>query len=139
HPKAMMNSLEKVVIDANFSTVWIKEGALVDAYAMLSILNSSWIAAASELIATVLGGGASKLEATHLRKLPIPMLTTSKWSELSSLGYRLTNEGNPNEILNQIDRLIVKAIYGDENVDECLLKIETIKLTQILKRKKGSE
>ncbi|WP_286884819.1 N-6 DNA methylase [Aneurinibacillus sp. UBA3580] len=135
HPKVMMNSTEKAVIDANFSTLWLKEDGIVDAYALLSCLNSSWSIAAMELIAAVMGGGALKLEATHLKRLPIPKLSPEQWAELSTLGRQLTIGIDSGKIITQIDWLIMKAIFGDERADSALKEIQVIKTEKLTLRK----
>src|SRR5205085_1653081 len=42
HPKVMLNSEPKCVIDANFSSIWRENEAKVTAPALLAVLNSSW-------------------------------------------------------------------------------------------------
>lgn len=70
HPVATPTP-HRVVIDANFSTFWPQEGAL-STPALLALLSSTWSRAAMESSGTVLGGGALKIEATQLRRLPLP-------------------------------------------------------------------
>lgn len=136
HPKVMMNSFPRTVIDANFSTIWLEPGAVVDAYALLSFLNSSWALVAMELIATVMGGGALKLEAAHLRKLPIPVLSSEQWAVLSALGRSLTSGQKVPEILFQINWLIGLAVFGEERAESALKTIEKIKIEKLATRQK---
>ena len=89
HPRAILNPNHTTVVDANFSTFWpTGEGAL-DAYALLALLNSSWCAASFELVGTVLGGGALKLEATQLRRLALPRLEKRTINRLAVIGHEL--------------------------------------------------
>lgn len=134
HPKVMLNSQNKVIIDANFSTIWLTEAATVDKYSLLAILNSSWAVAAMELIATVMGGGALKLEATHLRRLPIPVLNKEQWSEISSFGKELVNSDKSNDVLVKIDHYVAKILF-DEHAGEKLQKLKEIKEQKLLNRK----
>jgi predicted RNA methylase len=117
HPRAFLNAERKCVIDANFSTIWPSERALVDEFALLTILNSAWCAAALELSCTVMGGGALKVEAAHLRRLPLPCLEPRTWKELSELGQRLASSQlrEPSRLLNQMDSIVIGAICKEGN------------------------
>lgn len=126
HPKVMMNSPEKVVIDANFSTLWAEQKAKIDAFSILSCLNSTWSIAAMELNAAVMGGGALKLEATHLRRLPVPMLSDQSWTKLSELGKKLVSAQKTSEILDQIDQIMAEALFGLERAHVGLQQLKMI-------------
>ena len=88
-PKAYVNAGRKAVVDANFSTLWTENGCPADSWALLAILNSSWCAAVLELSASVMGGGALKVEASHLRRLPVPLLTPDGWERMAILGREM--------------------------------------------------
>jgi N-6 DNA Methylase len=88
-PKAFINIGRKAVVDANFSTLWRDSDESPSALALVALLNSSWCTAALELSATVMGGGALKVEAAHLRRLPVPVMTDANWRRLDALGQRL--------------------------------------------------
>ncbi len=88
-PKAYINAGREAVIDANFSTLWTDGGGPADPWALLAILNSSWCAAALELSASVMGGGALKVEATHLRRLPVPDMPPVEWRRIAALGREM--------------------------------------------------
>jgi hypothetical protein len=105
HAKTFSNLGREAVIDANFSTLWPVPEATVDGYGMLALLNSSWCVTALELGATVLGGGALKVEAAHLRALAIPVLDDGRWRKLEALGRQLTTspQGGAAEALRVID------------------------------------
>jgi hypothetical protein len=135
HPKTFLNSDWRTVIDANFSTIWIDESASVSAFALLACLNSSWVVAAMELSAAVMGGGALKLEATHLRRLPIPILSAQQWDNLSILGHKLTDSDDTEKILDEINRLIAKALFAGQ-AEFALEKIENIKSERLEARNK---
>lgn len=114
HPRVMMNACNPVVIDANFSTIWVQGEGVVDTHALLAFLNSTWAIAVMELTAAVMGGGALKLEATHLRRLPVPQFTADQWVHLSALGRMLAKEGDVSGVLDDIDREVSLAVFGPE-------------------------
>ena len=90
HPAAVLNDTG-VVVDANFSTfrmTGVEPGLTV--FALACLLNSTWATVVMEASGTVLGGGALKLEATQLRRLPLPSLSTGIAARLAGLGGRST-------------------------------------------------
>jgi tRNA G10 N-methylase Trm11 len=114
HPRTLVNEDRGAVIDANFSTLWPTQAATVDTHALLAALNSTWCAALLELMGTVMGGGALKVEAAHLRRIPIPRLEDAAWSELSKLGGRLAGRDGSDATLEAIDALLFDAMgLGD--------------------------
>ena len=136
HPRVVMNSPDRVIVDANFSTIWIRENALVDAHALLACFNSSWITAAMELSAAILGGGALKLEATHLKRLPIPALFPQHWTALSVLGNRLVSGTDVSVALTEINKLIANVLFEKENVAAATAAIDRLKEQSLAARKK---
>lgn len=136
HPRIIMNLEEKTVIDANFSTIWLEENAAIDTYALLAYLNSSWSVAAMELTAAVMGGGALKLEATHLRRLPVPALSAERWNELSGLGHQLASGTNTARTISEINRKVAGAIFGEDQVAQAVEQIDRINKDRLESRKK---
>ena len=65
-----------------------------------------------ELTGTVLGGGALKIEATQLRRLPLPAAAMTISADLEHLGQTAYNEAGP---VNQeeVDRLIWRVLDMD--------------------------
>jgi hypothetical protein len=113
-PKAQLNLGRKSLIDANFSTLWLEPDARISVHALLAYLNSVIAAVLMEHIGTVMGGGALKLEATHLRTLPIPKFSASTLSKLSRLGKslsRITGQ-RTHEVRVAIDEIVAREIYG---------------------------
>lgn len=88
-PPLAYANLDGMIIDANFSALWpVSEDAL-PAAALLALLRSVWVDAFLEVVGTVLGGGALKIEASHLRRLVLPRPHTDAVSALHSRGERL--------------------------------------------------
>lgn len=109
HPVAFVNR-HGVVIDANFSTFWTQEGSLAMP-ALLALLSSTWSCAAMESSGTVLGGGALKIEATQLRRLPLPAIESSVADELARLGAALSDPFRDGAAaLEAIDAVVWEAL-----------------------------
>lgn len=109
-PFVLLNRQPPVFIDANFSTIWSEDDRW-SSPAIVALLNSLWAKALMESTATPMGGGALKLEATHLRRLPVPRLSEPDKARLVTLGTSLsvTNK-HPNKLLSEIDQIIITAI-----------------------------
>ena len=107
-PKAWLVADRSVLVDANFATLRVN-GSGLDAHAILALLNSAWCRAALEYGASVMGGGALKVEAAHLRRMPIPKLSAAEWHRLSALG-RCLEDGSKG--IEDIDRLVASALLG---------------------------
>lgn len=122
-PKFMLNTDPPIIVDANFSTIWILNEADIDKYGLLALLNSSWFLIVCELLGSVMGGGALKLEATHLKKAPIPRLSKDQYEKLSKLGKKLSNgdEG----VKTNIDQIIMEVI-SPENKTLLMKDIEVL-------------
>lgn len=122
HPKVFLSANRAALIDANFVTLWAENGARADFDGLLALLNSSWCHAALELTSTVMGGGALKVEATHVRRLPLPVLNTAQWERLSCLGKKLIDISpeKSQEVLRAINQVVVEALVGKENLDRKL-------------------
>ena len=110
HPRVVLNPGRTVLIDANFSTLWASTAAALDPYAMMAVLSSSWMAAVFESSATPMGGGALKLEATHIRRLPLPIVAEHSKSDLAELGAELANGGNDGAAIRMIDEIVFNSL-----------------------------
>jgi len=98
-----------VLIDANFSTLSLTRAQL-PVEALFALLNSVWAKACLETIATPMGGGALKVEAAHLRILPLPRLDTDSITRLQSIGAdlaRLPTSDSASSLFHQIDAVVV--------------------------------
>jgi hypothetical protein len=109
-PAAYLNPGNSLVIDANFSTLWPSVPGAVDPEAMLALLSSSWVAAFLELTGTVMGGGALKVEATHLRRLLLPAPDDSTQRKLSDLANDLLTGGQNDVASAAIDEIAFEII-----------------------------
>jgi predicted RNA methylase len=118
NPKTFLNMGRASIIDANFSTIWLGKEPRIDAYALLAFFNSSWSLVAMEQSASVMGGGALKVEATHLKKIPVPELNPGDWSQLSILGKQLSEKDHDNVtgVLDAIDKVIVSGLTGSKEL-----------------------
>lgn len=113
------------VIDANFSTFWRSQEEALPVPALAAILRSTWVRLVLESSATVLGGGALKVEALHLRRMPLPSFEEGVIAALTELGEGLMSEPDKHGDLTQIDSLVWRAIgtSPDVGVWEILLPL----------------
>jgi len=121
-PWVEMNLIEPILIDANFSTFWSPTGSW-SAPTLKALLNSTWCKLLMEALGTPLGGGALKLEAAHMRKLPIPALSEAIKEKLHDEGSVLRR--NSEKVRARIDAIVIKALCADTpNADP--IKLATI-------------
>ena len=104
-----------VVVDANFSTLWTETPSRESITAMFALLNSSWVKAYLETISAVMGGGALKVEASHIRQLLLPTPTPERVRQLCLFGEMLINANavNTGEIIDRIDLYLLTQLFGD--------------------------
>ena len=137
HPKAILNANQKILIDANFSTIWlVNELSKIDKYAVLAILNSTWVYCLMEMTATVMGGGALKLEATHLRSIPIPNFLPNELTIFSQLGKRLVDNQSSASSLEEIDDYMMEILFGEKTKLQKLVELKRIKNQKLSQRHK---
>jgi predicted RNA methylase len=121
--KAVLVAETGILVDANFSTMNIAPGASISAHAALALLNSSWCLAVLEYGASVMGGGALKVEATHLRRLPVPRLSPAQWKKLDVLGKHLAKDGSG---LLAINCLVASGVLGRKVSDKEVASLEEL-------------
>lgn len=111
---------EGIVVDANFSTLWLVNGDMSQVYAMFALLNSTWTQSYLETIATVMGGGALKVEASHIRQLLLPYPTNRLIESLSRLGRSLAEKISFEriEVIRNIDNEILKSILNVSDIQK---------------------
>ena len=61
-----------------------------------------------EALGTPMGGGALKLEATHLRHMPVPVFSDSAKADLDDVGKQLTRDAPPG--LARVDEIVLGAL-----------------------------
>lgn len=112
-PRTLLNEGRGAVVDANFSSFWTAQPTHLPVHALLALLNSDFTVAALEHSAHVLGGGALKIEATHLRKLKFPLLSDDVVATLTTLGVELTTDAHDaTEVLERVNLAVAAAIVG---------------------------
>jgi hypothetical protein len=112
-PWIEVNDEPPALIDANFSTIcgdsrWTR-------FALRALFNSSWARVCMEVLGTPLGGGALKLEATQLNRLPIPVMDSSDLAILDDEGRRL--ESATTSGAERLHRFILTKITRSEEAN----------------------
>lgn len=127
-PRVALNPSRVALVDANFSTLWMAPGAPVEALAVFAYLNSSVAAALFEHTGAVMGGGALKLEATHLRSLPVPALPAKEWRRLASLGAKLAASaaGKREAVVRKIDDVLCAAMFDAERAAAKVMELHAV-------------
>lgn len=126
-------SSHRIVVDANFTTLW---NAIPEkAYAVFTLLNSTWFKCYMELIGTTMGGGALKIEASHIKKVVFPRLSNEQIEALTKIGKKCVKQGKIGQSdLTQIDKAI---LCGFNQYEQTLEKLKSILKTK--KEKRGSK
>ena len=85
---------------------------------MLAILSSTWMVTLFEASATPMGGGALKMEATHIRRMPLPQSIRQSEVTLIELGVALADASDENMILKEIDTIVFSALeLGNDSAE----------------------
>lgn len=98
-----------LLVDANFSTLWAPRGGWTR-HAIKALLNSIWCRIFMEALGTPLGGGALKLEATHLRQMAVPALSDEAKAKLDAAGKRLAKDASA--VQSEVDNIVLNAIIA---------------------------
>ncbi|MDR1639870.1 MAG: SAM-dependent methyltransferase [Clostridiales bacterium] len=123
-----------IVVDANFTTFWTDAKDLKRIYAFLAILNSSWTQASLESIASVMGGGALKVEASHFAKLLLPELSIELEAALSPLGERMALNGVTEELVMEVDAALLGQMGGGSDSVENLRALRLSRMNARLRK-----
>lgn len=136
-PTAYLNRGRTCLIDANFSAMWTLPTTKWTASGLLAFMNSAWSQAVIECSGAVMGGGALKVEATHLRRFPVPPFTDSQLRKLEELGALLASTGveRSEETIMQIDAIVAKALNSDNSSTSMLRDIARAGQAQRAKHK----
>jgi hypothetical protein len=116
-PWAERNTDPPILIDANFSAFWTT-GKRWNSYSLKALLNTVWCRTFMELIGTPLGGGALKLEATHLRRMALPRLDETEERALAAVGKDL--DRNDVDAQAEIDAIVLRAVIKESASDAIL-------------------
>lgn len=109
-----------IIVDANFITLWNNSSTMK--YFIFALLNSTWFKCYMECISAVMGGGALKVEAVHVRKVLFPKYTTEQIELLAQYGKKLRKElAMSSELQDEIDTIVLKP-FG-QNSNDILKKI----------------
>jgi hypothetical protein len=108
-PRVTPNRDPSLLVDANFSTFWPTH-ALWSAHAIRALFSGAWCRAYMECIGTPMGGGALKLEASHLRRILLPHFTNEALARLDTLG-RVKDLSNQ-DTANAIDETVLGALLA---------------------------
>ena len=103
-PRVHANADPSLLIDANFSTIRSDQSRWPPKI-LAALFNSVWFKALMEASGTRLGGGALKLEASHLRRLPVPMLSKEAYANLHAAVRSETPATR-----KEIDRVVLGAL-----------------------------
>ncbi len=122
------NEQQSLAVDANFNTLWCNEKSQI--LMMFALLNSSWTKCYLELISTVMGGGALKVEASHLKKVLFPRYNKMQREQLALYGKKICEEKDiNNKLQKQIDKIVIEPFENENNTNL------DAKIIEILKRK----
>lgn len=104
-----------IAVDANFVTLW---GSSEEAIKIcLALLNSTWSKCYLELLCTVMGGGALKIEASHVRQLLFPKLNRHQLQRLSEYGITIAKRQKVTpELCDAIDTTILESFTDEESL-----------------------
>jgi hypothetical protein len=114
---AQCNAIPPLLIDANFSTFWSLDADWTPA-ALKALLSSVWCRTFMEVLGTPLGGGALKLEATHLRQMLVPRMSAEDKRALGAAGKRLSPDAVGMQA--QIDAVVLGSVVSGAATDKLL-------------------
>lgn len=104
-----------IAVDANFVTLWGSSEETIKI--CLALLNSTWSKCYLELLCTVMGGGALKIEASHARQLLFPKLNRRQLQRLSKYGITIAKKQKITpELRNAIDATILESFTDEERL-----------------------
>ncbi|MGI6662655.1 MAG: Eco57I restriction-modification methylase domain-containing protein [Bacillota bacterium] len=136
--KCFLVPQREVVVDANFSTLWMDVLDETKVYAMFALMNSLLIHAYLETIATIMGGGALKVEASHIRRLLVPFPTGETVSSLARLGKHLAESGSSEHASAklEIDRLVIRFATGRSESEIQYERLQSFLLSKVNARQR---
>ena len=104
-----------IAVDANFVTLWGSSEETIKI--CLALLNSTWSKCYLELLCTVMGGGALKIEASHVRQLLFTKINRRQLQRLSKYGITIAKKQKITpELRNAIDATILESFTDEERL-----------------------
>ena len=110
-PWVEVNLDPPVLIDANFSSIWTTRGEWTR-FGLKALFNSVWCRTLMEALGTPLGGGALKLDASHIRRMAVPQLSEQAIRHLNNAGRELTQESSKAQVA--IDEIVLRGVMGSD-------------------------
>lgn len=98
-----------VVVDANFITINASTDSYINKYGVLALLSADWTIVQLELSGNTLGGGALKLDRTHLQNLVYSNDIISYKDQLEKLGQSLIESPEDEQVLIDINNTVNTA------------------------------
>ena len=116
-PKAVLNEQRGALVDANFATLWLTKPDESLSNMLLAYLSSTLAWTIFEFVGAVMGGGALKLEATHLASFPVPKFTPKAKAKLTELGAKLCQHDSSESaaVRAAIDQVVCSEVVGNKN------------------------
>lgn len=123
---------KEIIVDANFITLWNPDyHAQMRA---LVLLNSTWAKLFLEVTGTAMGGGALKIEASHVRKIVFPRIENERKKELEKIGKKILKNGNiESKLQKQIDEIVISS-FGEKNSANISSQLEELLIKKIKER-----
>lgn len=114
----------KVVVDANFSSIWLDSDAQLDRFGAGALLSSLAVNLQLEAGCTILGGGALKIESRDFKFLKLPEPSKELIKNLNNLGRDLfAHNSDKSRILRSVDEVVI-AGFGVHNKDRVISIME---------------
>ena len=124
---------DRIVVDANFITLFNKDEN--NTLLLFALLNSLWSKCYLECIGNRMGGGALKIEASHLKKVFFPVLGDTKEEELIQCSQKyLDGLYDTDEFINSINEIMFSI---NEKSEEDNIKKQLIYLLEKKKKERG--
>lgn len=123
---------KEIIVDANFITLWNPDyHAQMRAFVLL---NSTWAKLFLEVTGTAMGGGALKIEASHVRKIVFPRIENERKKELENIGKKiLKNRIIDSKLQKQIDEIVISS-FGEKNRANISNQLEELLIKKIKER-----
>ena len=118
-PRTYANTDPDLLIDANFSGIWSRQPEW-SPDVLAAFLSSTWSRTMMEATGTRMGGGALKLEATHLRQLPLPYLSRKTLDRLDAVCSRRSPSERP-----LIDGIVLRALLAPGTSEAQVVRFHT--------------